>query len=131
VAERERTAVLAPVRREPTLTMAPVRREPTKAYEPGSAAPAASRPGPSTSDKPWTPPAPSTSDPKPGLVAAAGGRLARRLGRMLRRLIMLVVVLGILSVLALVGISALFNTTPDKVMNRVVVILDQVHGAGS
>jgi hypothetical protein len=129
VAERERTAVLAPVRREPTLTMAPVRREPTRAYEPRPAAPA--EPGPSTSDKPWTPPAPSTSDPKPSAVAAAGGRLARRLGRMLRRLVMLVVVLGILSVLALVGISALFNTTPDKVMNRVVVILDQVHGAGS
>ena len=65
------------------------------------------------------------------MIAAAGGKLARRLGRMLRRLIMLVVVLGILAVLALVGISALFNTTPDQVMNRVVLILDQVHGAGS
>jgi hypothetical protein len=128
VAERERTAILAPARREPTLTMAPVRREPTKTYEPRPATP---QPRPSTSDKPWTPAAPSTSDPKPSAIATAGGRLARRLGRMLRRLIMLVVVLGILSVLALVGISALFNTTPDKVMNRVVVILDQVHGAGS
>lgn len=127
VAERERTAILAPVRREPTLTMAPVRREPTKAYEP-PAAPLAPQARPSTSDKPWTP---STSDPKPSAVAAAGGKLARRLGRMLRRLVMLVVVLGIFAVLALVGISALFNTTPDKVMNRVVVILDQVHGAGS
>ena len=128
VAERERTAILAPARREPTLTMAPVRREPTKTYEPRPATP---QPGPSTSDKPWTPAAPSTSNPKPSAIATAGGRLARRLGRMLRRLIMLVVVLGILSVLALVGVSALFNTTPDKVMNRVVVILDQVHGAGS
>jgi serine/threonine-protein kinase len=126
VAERERTAILAPARREPTLTMAPVSREPTKTYEPRPAAPP--QPRPSTSDRP---PAPSTSDPKPSAVAVAGGRLARRLGRMLRRLIVLVVVLGILSVLALVGISALFNTTPDKVMNRVVVILDQVHGAGS
>jgi hypothetical protein len=106
--------------------MAPVSREPTKTYEPRPAAPP--QPRPSTSDRP---PAPSTSDPKPSAVAVAGGRLARRLGRMLRRLIVLVVVLGILSVLALVGISALFNTTPDKVMNRVVVILDQVHGAGS
>ena len=44
---------------------------------------------------------------------------------------MLVVVIGVLAVLALVGISALFNTTPDKVMHRVVVIVDQVHGAGS
>ena len=103
------------------------RREPTKAYEP-PAAPLAPQARPSTSDKPWTP---STSDPKPSAVAAAGGKLARRLGRMLRRLVMLVVVLGILAVLALVGISALFNTTPDKVMNRVVVILDQVHSAGS
>jgi len=128
VAERERTAILAPARREPTLMMAPVRREPTKTYEPRPATP---QPRPSTSDKPWTPAAPSTSDPKPSAIATAGGRLARRLGRMLRRLIMLVVVLGILSVLALVGVSALFNTTPDKVMNRVVVILDQVHGAGS
>ncbi len=128
VAERERTAILAPARREPTLTMAPVRREPTKTYEPRPATP---QPRPSTSDKPWAPAAPSTSDPKPSAIATAGGRLARRLGRMLRRLIMLVVVLGILSVLALVGVSALFNTTPDKVMNRVVVILDQVHGAGS
>jgi type II secretory pathway pseudopilin PulG len=50
---------------------------------------------------------------------------------MLRRLIALVVVLGVLSVLALVGVSALFNTTPDRVMNRVVVVLDQVRGAGS
>jgi Protein kinase domain len=131
VAERERTAVLAPARREPTLTMAPVRREPTMAYEPRPAAPAAPTAAPSTSDRPWNPPTPSTSDRKPSAVSLAGGRLARRLGRMLRRLIMLVVVLGILSVLALVGISALFNTTPDKVMNRVVVILDQVHGAGS
>ena len=130
VAERERTAILAPARREPTLTMAPVRREPTKTYEPRPA-PAAPQPGPSTSDKPWTPPAPSTSDAKPSAVAAAGGKLARRLGRMLRRLVMLVVVLGILSGLALVGISALFSTSPEKVMNRVVVILDQVHGAGS
>ena len=129
VAERERTAILTPSRREPTLTMAPVRREPTRTYEPRPA-PAAPEPQPSTSDRPWTA-APSTSDRKPNVVAAAGGRLARRLGRMLRRLIMLVVVLGILSVLALVGVSALFNTTPDKVMNRVVVILDQVHGAGS
>ena len=128
VAERERTAILAPARREPTLTMAPVRREPTKTYEPRPATP---QPRPSTSDKPWVPAAPSTPDPKPSAIATAGGRLARRLGRMLRRLIMLVVVLGILSVLALVGVSALFNTTPDKVMNRVVVILDQVHGAGS
>ncbi len=126
VAERERTAILAPARREPTLTMAPVRREPTKVYEPPAAPLVQARP--STSDKPS---APSTSDPKPSAVAAAGGKLARRLGRMLRRLVMLVVVLGILAVLALVGISALFNTTPDKVMNRVVVILDQVHGAGS
>jgi Protein kinase domain len=128
VAERERTAILAPARREPTLTMAPVRREPTKVYEPRPAVPVAPGFRPSTSDKAL---APSTSDPKPSAVALAGGRLARRLVRMLRRLIMLVVVLGILAVLALVGISALFNTTPDKVMNRVVVILDQVHGAGS
>jgi Protein kinase domain len=126
VAERERTAVLAPARREPTLTMAPVRREPTKVYEPRPAAPA--EPRPSTSDKPW---APSTSDPKPGVLAVAGGKLARRLARMLRRLVMLVVVVGILAVLALVGLSAAFNTTPDKVVNRVVVILDQVHAVGS
>jgi hypothetical protein len=105
--------------------MAPVRREPTKVYEPRPAAP---QPRPSTSDKPWSP---STSDPKPSALATAGGKLARRLGRMLRRLVMLVVVLGILATLALVGVSALFNTTPDKVMNRVVVILDQVHAVGS
>ena len=50
---------------------------------------------------------------------------------MVRRLIALVVVLAILTVLGLVGVSALFDTTPNQVMNRVVVILDQVHGAGS
>jgi len=127
VAERERTAILTPVRREPTVTMAPVRREPTKAYEP-PAAPAVPNARPSTSDKP---PAPSTSDPKPSVLAAAGGKLARRLGRMLRRLVMLCVVIGILAVLALVGVSAAFNTTPDKVMNRVVLILEQVHAVGS
>jgi len=127
VAERDRTAILTPVRREPTLTMAPVRREPTKAYEP-PAAPAVPNARPSTSDKP---PAPSTSDPKPSVLAAAGGKLARRLGRMLRRLVMLCVVVGILTVLALVGVSAAFTTTPDKVMNRVVFILEQVHAVGS
>ena len=127
VAERERTAILTPVRREPTLTMAPVRREPTKAYEP-PAAPAVPNARPSTSDKPL---APSTSDPKPSVLATAGGKLARRLGRMLRRLVMLCVVVGILTVLALVGVSAAFNTTPDKVMNRVVLILEQVHAVGS
>ena len=110
VAERERTAILAPVRREPTLTMAPVRREPTKAYEP-PAAPAVPQARPSTSDKPS---APSTSDPKPSASRPRAAKLARRLGRMLRRLVMLVVVLGILAVLALVGISALFNTTPGQ-----------------
>jgi hypothetical protein len=50
---------------------------------------------------------------------------------MLRRLVALLVVIGVLAVLALVGVSALFDTTPDQVMNRVVVILDQVRGAGS
>ena len=44
---------------------------------------------------------------------------------------MLVVVLGIFAVLALVGISALFDAAPDKVMKPVIIILDQVHGAGS
>jgi Protein kinase domain len=122
VAERERTAILTPARREPTMTLAPVRREPTRAYEPVPEA------RPSTPD---TVRPPSTSDPKPGPIAAAGGRVARRLGRMLRRLIALVVVLGVLAVLALVGVSALFDTTPDQVMNRVVVILDQARGGGS
>ena len=64
-------------------------------------------------------------------MAAAGSRLVRRLSRMLRRLIALVVVLGVLAVLALVGVSALFDTTPDRVMDQVVVILDQVRGVGS
>jgi hypothetical protein len=122
VAERERTAILTPARREPTMTLAPVRREPTRAYEPVPEA------RPSTPD---TARPPSTSDPKPGPIAAAGSRAARRLGRMLRRLIALVVVLGVLAVLALVGVSALFDTTPDQVMNRVVVILDQARGGGS
>jgi Protein kinase domain len=122
VAERERTAILAPARREPTMTLAPVRREPTRAYEPVPEA------RPSTPD---TARPPSTSDPKPGPIAAVGSRAARRLGRMLRRLIALVVVLGVLAVLALVGVSALFDTTPDQVMNRVVVILDQARGGGS
>jgi hypothetical protein len=108
--------------------MAPVRREPTKAAEPVQPRPAATpRSRPSTPDIRE----PSTSDRGPGVIATAGSRLVRRLTRMLRRLIALVVVLGVLSVLALVGVSALFNTTPDRVMNRVVVVLDQVRGAGS
>jgi hypothetical protein len=122
VAERERTAILTPARREPTMTLSPVRREPTRAYEPVPEA------RPSTPD---TVRPPSTSDSKPGPIATAGSRAARRLGRMLRRLIALVVVLGVLAVLALVGVSALFDTTPDQVMNRVVVILDQARGGGS
>jgi hypothetical protein len=65
------------------------------------------------------------------VLATAGSRLARRLTRMLRRLIALVVVIGVLAVLALVGVSAVFDTTPDRVLDRVVVILDQVRGAGS
>jgi hypothetical protein len=135
--ERERTAVLAPGRREPTLALAPARREPTRAYEPPPAAPAR----PSTSDSPDAPAAtrrpstPDTSRPAAGNWRPAGSglgaQLARRLARMLRRLIALVVVLGVLAVVALVGISALFDTTPNQVMNRVVVILDQVRAAGS
>ena len=128
VAERERTAVLAPARREPTLTMAPVRREPTKVYEPA--------PRPSTSDKLWRP---STPDPAPKVQPEpraeprpkGQSRIVRRLLGMVRRLVALVVVLGILAVLALVGVSALFDSTPNQVMNRVVLILDQVRGAGS
>jgi hypothetical protein len=133
VAERERTAILAPARREPTLTLAPVRREPTRAYEPVQPRPSTPdtlRP-PSTSDRrpdPWSDPRP---DPRPGPVAAGTRAAARRLARMLRRLIALLVVLAVLAVLGLVGVSALFDTTPDQVMNRVVVILDQVRGAGS
>jgi hypothetical protein len=34
-------------------------------------------------------------------------------------------------VLGVVGAAALFNSTPNQVMNRVVVIVDQVRGAGS
>jgi serine/threonine-protein kinase len=122
VPERERTAVLAPARREPTLTMAPARREPTAAYEPTPAAPQSR---PSTSDR-----RPSTSDPTPTRPRRQS-RIVRRLLGMVRRLIALVVVTGVLAVLAVVGAAALFNSTPNQVMNRVVVIVDQVRGAGS
>jgi len=64
-------------------------------------------------------------------VRPAQSRIVRRLLGMVRRLVALVVVLGILAVLGLVGVSALFDTTPDRVMNRVVLILDQVRGGGS
>jgi hypothetical protein len=50
---------------------------------------------------------------------------------MIRRLIAMLVVLATLAVLGLVGISAVFDSSPDRVMNRVVVILDQIRGAGS
>jgi hypothetical protein len=50
---------------------------------------------------------------------------------MIRRLIGMVVLLTVLAVLALVGISAVFNSSPDRVLNQVVVVLDQIRGAGS
>ena len=123
-AEREPTAVLAPARREPTLVMAPARREPTKAFEPAPQ-PA---PQPSTQDKAWwrgTPP-PSTPDPKP-----VRPKLFRRTRRMIRRLIAMVVVLLTLAIVAVVGLSALFGTTPNQVVDQVVVLLDEVQGVGS
>jgi hypothetical protein len=113
--EREPTAVLTPARREPTLVMAPA--EPTPAA-----------PRPSTSDKAWwrgTPP-PSTPDAKP-----ARRKLFRRTRRMIRRLIAMVAVLLTLTIVAVVGLAALMDTTPNDVLNRVVVILDQVHDVGS
>jgi hypothetical protein len=118
----ERTAVLAPVRREPTLALAPAQREPTRGYEPPPA------PRPSTPDGPLRP---STSDRKQGAVAAAATAAVRRLTRMLRRLIALVVVIVVVFVVALVGGSAVAGTSPDRMLNRVVVILDQVRGGGS
>ncbi|HST66315.1 MAG TPA: hypothetical protein VLM05_14110, partial [Mycobacteriales bacterium] len=130
VAERERTAVLAPARREPTLVLAP-------ATAPAPATPA---PAPSTSDRErdrdrawWrgTPP-PSTPDPAPAPAPRPAPRkLFRRTRRMIRRLIALLAVLLTLSVVAVVGLSALLNTTPDRLVNRVVFFLDQLHGVGS
>jgi hypothetical protein len=109
--------------------MAPARREPTKAYEPAPVRP------PSTSDRGWRGP-PSTPDPAPAPAAVRPAAAPRKpvfrwARRLIRRLIAMLVVLATLAVLGLVGISALFNSTPDQVMNRVVLILDQVRGAGS
>ena len=115
--------------------MAPARREPTTAYEPAAPQPVRR---PSTPDKNWWRGGqrPSTPDPAPApapqpVQKAPHKPLFRRTRRMIRRLIAMLVVLATLAVLAVVGISAVFNSTPDQVMNRVVVILDQVRGAGS
>ncbi|HEY6749066.1 MAG TPA: protein kinase [Mycobacteriales bacterium] len=125
VTERERTAVLAPARREPTLVLAPARREPTT---PAGPVPVP-RPSTPDRDKAWwrgTPP-PSTPDPAP----APRRPLFRRTRRLIRRLIAMVVVLLTLAVVAVVGLAALMDTTPNQVVNRVVFLLDQVHDVGS
>jgi hypothetical protein len=75
--------------------------------------------------------APEPAAPKAHPVRAAQSRAVRRLTRMIRRLIGMVVLLAMLAVLALVGSSAVFNSSPDKVLNRVVVVFDQIRGAGS
>lgn len=130
--EREKTAMIAPVRREPTLVLAPARREPTRAYEP-EPRPA---PRPSTPDKSWwrgTAPArteerPSTPDtPRP----APRKPLFRRTRRAIRRLITLVVVLTVLAIGAVVGGAALLDTSPDRVLDKVTVVLEQVRNGGT
>jgi serine/threonine-protein kinase len=127
VLEREKTAMIAPVRREPTLVLTPARREPTTAYEPAKAY------RPSTPDKNWwrgTEPAepvarPSTPDTprrKP---------LFRRTRRAIRRLITLLVVLAVLAIAAVVGGAALLDTSPDRVLDKVTVVLEQVRNGGT
>ena len=131
-AEREKTAMIDPVRREPTLVLAPARREPTRGYEP-EPRPA---PRPSTLDSNWwrgTAPArtedrPSTPDtPRP----APRKPLFRRTRRAVRRLITLVVVLVVLAIGAVVGGAALLNTSPDLVLDKATVVLEQVRNGGT
>jgi hypothetical protein len=143
-------------RREPTLVLAPA-REATRPGKPDPAAtpvvswPAAERSGwradtaraaadqratwraaaaRRAAERPAAEPAPARPS-APDRPAPARRPLLRRTRRMVRRLITLCLVLLVLAVAAVVGTATLAGTTPDRVLDRVTVVLEQIRNGGS
>jgi hypothetical protein len=132
----EATRVLAaPVRREPTRRYAPVMAQARSFDQPQPAAPAVAT-GRSTSDRRWgrdrwAPAGPSAAEPEPPRAALRESALLSRLRRMLRRLVAVTLLFLAFVILGVVGASALFDTSPDRVVARVLLVLDQVRdGSG-
>jgi serine/threonine-protein kinase len=129
----EATRVLAaPVRREPTRRYAPVMAQ-ARSFDQPQPAVATGR---STSDRRWgrdrwAPAGPSAAEPEPPRAALRESALLSRLRRMLRRLVAVTLLFLAFVILGVVGASALFDTSPDRVVARVLLVLDQVRdGSG-
>ena len=122
-----------PAGRTPVLVPAQPRREPTRAFgaEPATAQPI--RPAPlvpvrrSTLDDGWPGGARgATAEPEPARPVPRESFLLRRLRRMLRRLVAVTLLFLAFAILGVVGVAALLDTSPDLVVARVLLIIDQV-----
>jgi Protein kinase domain len=76
--------------------------------------------------------APAAPAPAPAPAAVAPPRRGpvARLGRMLRRLIGLVVLLGAFAVLGVVGVAAATDRSPAQVIDQVVTVVDRIQSVG-
>jgi Protein kinase domain len=122
-----------PAGRTQVLVPAQPRREPTRAFgaEPATAQPI--RPAPlvparrSTLDDGWPGGAGrAAAEPEPARPMPRESFLLRRLRRMLRRLVAVTLLFLAFAILGVVGAAALLDTSPDLVVARVLLIIDQV-----